>query len=599
MKNPVFPLIVFLLLAFAGCSSPSGGGGNPPSAPGGFRLSKIADGEIELSWDTASGATEYEVLIGTTNDASSATSLGTVSTASFTVDTTNYSGLTNGTEYYFWVRANNSNGSSPLSAALTGTPMALVPIITGMSPQAVTGAEIGSLSISWTKTSTADSYKVYVSTTTSRPGTATVELAGNVSECDLTGLNIGVTYNIWVSASNDNGESIPSSYVSAATTPPKPTGVSAVFEIGAGTVIASWNLLVSTETIRYDVYCGNAETTSNGTVPPAATSVTGVDGTSAEITGLAEGKIYYVWVKTKIGSAPSDYSDAAEASSIAARPTGLSAANPTPGLSADGKLNLSWTSSPTTDLDRYDIYYSTSATAPTGGTSPTTSAADTDTAKQLSSLTPNTSYYVWMRAVKSGEPGLWIGINRRVYNNQASISPFSISGTAGVISGNTITVTMPLNSTVTSVTPVIGKSDGASISPAVGATNFTTSQSYTVTSEDGTASASYTVYVYIRATDAIQYTAPGDETIDLSGQSIPWTDNGMILVNAPASPAYDSYAWFVDNVPHTGAYLSDGGKTLNKPLAELPPGNHTITLRVLKGSIPYTKLVTLTISIPE
>jgi hypothetical protein len=160
---------------------------------------------------------------------------------------------------------------------------------------------------------------------------------------------------------------------------------------------------------------------------------------------------------------------------------------------------------------------------------------------------------------------------------------------------------MPWGSDVTNVVPTVGGiSTGATISPVAGtARDFTTSQTYTITPEDEATTRTYTVQVKIASSGTIQYTAPGDETINLSGQSIPWMDDGIITVNAPATPVYDSYAWFVDGAAHTGGYLSNGGKTLKKPVVELPPGTHTITLRVLKDSVPYTKVVTLTISIPE
>lgn len=57
---------------------------------------------------------------------------------------------------------------------------------------------------------------------------------------------------------------------------------------------------------------------------------------------------------------------------------------------------VNWTASPINPASAYEIYYSTSATAPTSATTP--NATSTGLSQSLSPLVPNTLYYAWVRA---------------------------------------------------------------------------------------------------------------------------------------------------------------------------------------------------------
>lgn len=59
-------------------------------------------------------------------------------------------------------------------------------------------------------------------------------------------------------------------------------------------------------------------------------------------------------------------------------------------------VDLSWIAPATAPANGYDIYYSTSSTAPTSATAPTTTSATTT--KSLNGLTPSTLYYAWVRS---------------------------------------------------------------------------------------------------------------------------------------------------------------------------------------------------------
>jgi subtilase family serine protease len=73
---------------------------------------------VSLSWGAVTGATGYQVFMGTTSggEGSQAVETGPGTSASF-------SGLTNGTKYFFTVVAVNSGGKSPASAEASATPI--------------------------------------------------------------------------------------------------------------------------------------------------------------------------------------------------------------------------------------------------------------------------------------------------------------------------------------------------------------------------------------------------------------------------------------------------------------------------------------------
>ena len=89
--------------------------------------------------------------------------------------------------------------------------------------------------------------------------------------------------------------------------------------------------------------------------------------------------------------------------STPADPTGFSA-----GSITDGGVTFSITDDG--DAGNYDIYYSTSSTAPTGSTTPTTTA--TAKSKEVTGLSAATTYYAWVRAVcDETHKSDWVALN--------------------------------------------------------------------------------------------------------------------------------------------------------------------------------------------
>jgi endonuclease/exonuclease/phosphatase family metal-dependent hydrolase len=74
---------------------------------------------------------------------------------------------------------------------------------------------------------------------------------------------------------------------------------------------------------------------------------------------------------------------------------------------------------------------------------------------------------------------------------------FTIDGMTGIIDGTDVTVTVPFGTDVTTLDPTFTLSPGATADPPSGTTrNFTTSQSYTITAQDGLTTRTYTAAVH-------------------------------------------------------------------------------------------------------
>jgi len=89
---------------------------DPPATPTGVAATDGTSTDwVRVTWSAASGATSYRVYRDTDSNSSGASQIGTPSGTSFD-DTT----ATQGTTYWYWVVATNSNGDSGFSASDTG-----------------------------------------------------------------------------------------------------------------------------------------------------------------------------------------------------------------------------------------------------------------------------------------------------------------------------------------------------------------------------------------------------------------------------------------------------------------------------------------------
>lgn len=208
---------MFMVLCLAACSGGGGssGSGNepqvtpgePPTAP--YLTTKIAEGNGQntISWDAEYGASSYNLYWSTS------TGVNKVNGTKISNVTSPYvhAGLTNGTTYYYVVTAVNSFGESGESNEMQGTPGA--PPAAPQNAFALAGD--GQVTISWSGSSGALSYKLYWATNTGvTPSTGTAIDVNDVYYVH-SGLTNDTTYYYVVTAVSNYGESAPSLETSA------------------------------------------------------------------------------------------------------------------------------------------------------------------------------------------------------------------------------------------------------------------------------------------------------------------------------------------------------------------------------------------------
>ena len=179
----------------------------------------------------------------------------------------------------------------------------------------------------------------------------------------------------------------------------------------APTAVVSSNITTTTAKIdwtapspaplSYDVYYSTSNVAPIATTTPSAT---GIAVTTYNMTALTAATQYYVWVRSVCSAtSKSAWTTAINFTTLALcdTPTAVIVSNVT--LTS---AQLSWTPPATAPLS-YDVYVSTSNTAPIGTTTPTLTGI-TGTTAPLTALTPGTPYYVWVRSVcAAGVTSAW------------------------------------------------------------------------------------------------------------------------------------------------------------------------------------------------
>jgi hypothetical protein len=189
------------------------------------------DGEVSLKWGSVEGATGYQVF--------SSTSPGAYGTAIANLDGTAESyvaeGLSNGTAYYFVVKATAPGGDSVASNEISAVPQVAAP---GAPLLHTIVPGNGQISLQWEPVEGASGYQVFVSNTSGTYDEPTASVTDSVYSYEVTGLQNGTTYYAVIKAENDGGVSAASNEVSAVpmTVPTEPTDISAVAGNGQATV---------------------------------------------------------------------------------------------------------------------------------------------------------------------------------------------------------------------------------------------------------------------------------------------------------------------------------------------------------------------------
>ncbi|MFC5529654.1 DUF4832 domain-containing protein [Cohnella yongneupensis] len=189
-----------------------------PQAPANLQTSP-GNAQASLTWDAVDGATSYNLLRSTTSGSGYTQIASGLAVTSFT-DT----GLTNGTTYFYVVRAVNSVGASGNSNQASATPAAISVPAAPASLTATPGNAQASLS--WPASTGATSYSILRSTTS---GSGYASIASGVTGTSYidTGLTNATAYYYVVRAVNGAGASGNSPQASATPAAPQPVTIDA------------------------------------------------------------------------------------------------------------------------------------------------------------------------------------------------------------------------------------------------------------------------------------------------------------------------------------------------------------------------------------
>ena len=373
-----------------------------PAAPTGLSASDTPSdqgGNVNLAWmpSASTDVTQQRVYRSTTTGGpyTLVTTFANNTTGSYT-DT----GLTNGTTYYYVVRAYDSTQESVNSNEASAVPVdnTAPAVPTFLTASDVAGDNGGAVALSWTPSVSTDvtQQRIYRSTVTGGPYTLVTTFTNNTTSTYTdTGLTNGTTYYYMVRAWDGTQESANSNEASATPldniVPSAPTTLSAIdtpLDNGGG-INLNWTPSSSADVNEQRIY---RSTTLGG---PYALIATIINNTTSIYTntGLTNGTTYYYIIRAYDGtyeSADSNESSAIPVDNTApVAPATLTASD----VAGDngGATVLSWTPSTSADVVQQRIYSSLTTGGPYNLL--TTIANNTTATYTDTGLTNGTTYY--------------------------------------------------------------------------------------------------------------------------------------------------------------------------------------------------------------
>jgi fibronectin type 3 domain-containing protein len=453
-----------------------------PAAPTGLTA---AGGNklVTLNWTASTGATSYNVYRGTTAGGESATPIATDVTAVTYVDTT----VTNGTEYYYEVRAVNSIGTSGPSNEASATPSSSDPLFTATataSPNPVTQGNSTTLTVKVTcteNTMTNGSVSIVVLDPSGTVVQTTPESAQSFTNGQTLTYTPAValsasaavgTYTVEVNVSGSSNQlftSIPSAGTFTVNAAPPPAAPA--FTITGSVTDPSVSAGGSTPITATFTDTGGALTNGNievvvydgsGTAVGSSADCTAASTTNSNVNIAAGGNqvISCTWTATGLTSGTYNVTGLAFSSgwsteykqtiigTVTVQPPATTAPNAPTGLKAtagNATVGLSWTAS--SGATSYSVYRGTTSNgeSTTPIASGLTSPAYTD-----NSAANGTKYYYYVTAVNSVGPS---GPSNEVSATPSSslpVTPISPTNLKAQAANDSVALTWTASSNATS-----------------------------------------------------------------------------------------------------------------------------------------------------
>ncbi|WP_415328844.1 fibronectin type III domain-containing protein [Chryseobacterium sp. MMS23-Vi53] len=349
----------------------------PPTCfgPSGFVATGITSNTASVSWTspTTPPANGYEIYYSTTTTAPATPQItGVASTAtSYTIP-----GLSPNTTYYIWIKAKcSATDQSTLIGPITVYTGYCVP--TGGSSSTTYYLNNITTTGGWTNLAyTASTFQGYVNS----PGTILSSPGNSITTNLASAGNNTYFYYVWVDWNNDLDFNDPGETIIATTT--YTATATATIAIPAGQALGNYRVRTAVSESGAITACGPAN--------------------------------YGNYV---------DFTLSVIAPPTCLPPTGLVISNAT-----TTSATIQWTVPSPAPAGGYDVYYNTTGVAPAAGTTPQFTGV-AGPSQLISGLTPNTTYYIWVRAKCSGSDiSYWSG-PRTVYTNYCAPTGGSSSTT--------------------------------------------------------------------------------------------------------------------------------------------------------------------------
>ena len=377
----------------------------------------VGNGQIGLSWAAANGAISYSVFEGTSAGGESTTPIMSgLTTTSFTVPS-----LSNGTKYFFVVKAVDNSATSDASNEASAVPTAPPSVPYGLSanPDLVNGE----FTLCWNQPPDNVTNNVY-GVPNINSGARFLVKRGVAGGCTvLSGLTLNTNYYYLVTGVNAEGESHASPVLTVnlpplpTVVPPAITGLSAT--TSNGLVDLCW--LRNSSAFSYRIYGVSGPGGGNPTLLSTVRN-----GGCAIINGLTNGTKYFFRVSgvNQIGEGPLSLVVSNTPKPLAA-PYGLSI---TPGT-ANGQGTLCWNR--TTDSPRFNVYQ----VANSSGSSPVLfQGGIAGGCTVISGLNVSTNYFFEVTGTKLGSessPSAVLTVNLPPVPTATPASITGISATSG------------------------------------------------------------------------------------------------------------------------------------------------------------------------
>lgn len=338
-----------------------------------------SDGEfndkVQLTWTTVAGAANYQIYRAE-SASGYRTQIGTAASNSYTDFT-----ATQGTTYWYWVKACNSSGCSDYSLGDSGYSQIPIPLPpTGL--QASDGTFEDKIQLDWFSDTNATTYQLYKSNSENgaRYLIATIT-ANSYSDLDFTA---GTTYWYWVKACNVTGcsdFSTGDSGYARIPVPSIPTGVVASDGTYSNKIVITWGL-VSGSTV-YQIFRSESELGNKVQIgSPITNNYTDLN--------VISGITYWYWVKACNSSGCSDFSNGDSGYVFVQVPDIPSGVQASDGF-FDDRIQITWQTSQS--ASSYNIYRALSQT----GTRALVGTSTNLTFDDLN-ISIGTTYWYWIKA---------------------------------------------------------------------------------------------------------------------------------------------------------------------------------------------------------